>query len=125
MAEAPKSVASGQQHNNAEMLRQAVAHQPTLVGSITALIAGTCGMIQQCLDKADPAALQGLVDSMADDLGGWVNAVMANTSQSLQTAEPFTAVPPNVQEAFDRFAAQAATKAEAQQQRQEAHQQRQ
>ena len=108
------TVASAPDHANAEMLRLAVQHQPTLVGSISALCAGMCGMISEALQKPDPAALQGLVDSMAADLGGWVNAVLANTSQSMQTAEPFSAVPPSVQEAFDKFAAEQATKAKPQ-----------
>jgi hypothetical protein len=99
---------SGQDKGGADQLRQAVAAQPTLPGSIAALVAGMAGMIQEALIKADPAALQGMVDSIAGDFAAWVAAPMANTSFATLTAAPFSAVPQPVQQAFTTFAQQQA-----------------
>jgi hypothetical protein len=99
---------SPQDKGGADQLRLAVATQPTLPGSIAALVAGMAGMIQEALVKADPAALQGIVDSIAGDFAAWVAAPMANTSFATLTAAPFSAVPQQVQQAFTAFAQQQA-----------------
>ena len=94
------------QKGSGDALRQVVAQQPTILASVTALLTGICGTIDEALIKADPGALKGLADSISSDLGAWVASVSANTPQA--AAGMFGNVPASVQQAFDAFAQQQA-----------------
>ena len=92
--------ASAAQKGSAEGIRQVVAAQPTVAGSVTALLTAVSNVIEQALQKADPGALQGLADQISSDPGAWADAVLANTPSAVLTAGPFVNVPPHLQEAF-------------------------
>lgn len=81
-------------------VRAVVAAQPTVAGSVAALVVGVSGSIEKALRDADPRSLQKLADDMAGDVKGWVDAVFANTPDAAVTTAPFVAVPVHLQEVF-------------------------
>lgn len=92
-------------------VRAVVAAQPTVAGSVAALVTGVTGSIEKALKDADPGGLQKFAEAMASDVKAWVDAVQANTPDAVLTLAPFVAVPPHLQDVFTQHAQQQAQKA--------------
>jgi len=101
-------VASAQQKGMAEGIRLVVQAQPTLVGSVAAVLQAVANVITDALKNADATKLQALADGINSDLGAWSFAVLANTPLAVQTAAPFQFVPGYLEAAFQTHAKQSA-----------------
>lgn len=108
---APAAVAPAAHPIDPAGVRAVVAAQPTVAGSVAALVTGIAGSINQALKHADPAGLQRFADAISGDVKAWADAVEANTPDAVHTTAPFVAVPSHLQEVFTQHAQQAAQKA--------------
>jgi hypothetical protein len=102
MAQAAQSTPA--QQSDAENMRLAVAQQPTVAGSVAALLQAVVAVIGEALESGDVGKLQGFADKVNADLKSWADAVLANTPSAILTVGPFVGVPSYVQEAFAKHA---------------------
>lgn len=106
MATTPQMHTSTGQQSEAENLRLAVAQQPTVEGSLAALLQGVFAVISEALDKGEPVRLQAFRDRLGDDPKAWRDAVVANTPSAMVSVGPFVGLPTDVQKAFNTYAMQ-------------------
>lgn len=111
---APAQVAPAAHPLDPAGVRAVVAAQPTVAGSVAALVVGISGSMAQALKHADPQGLQKFSEALGSDPKAWADAVLANTPDAVLTATSFLAVPGHLQEVFTEHAAAQAKHAEGQ-----------
>lgn len=102
----PQPHSAPAQPTDAESLRQVVAHQPTVEGSLAALLQAIFSVMSEALERGEPARLAAFRDKLGDDPKAWRDAVLANTPSAVLSTGPFVGLPSDVQKAFDQYAMQ-------------------